>query len=273
MRNGVCSPQPPLAPPTVVSASGFWPGPTAADGHKQSGTGQPTSKHNTTLTDRAVRLWGTPTATQDGKNPETAKASKEAFGRSEVTALKTQSKMWETPKSRDCRSPAGEGAGSRKSPDLNVQGSTWPTPAASAGARGSDPVRTNDRAGGMTLRQAAERAWPTPLMANGNQRSPNDLSEFSPTLVDEAGRLAQTTATDGASGSPEADLNPRFVESLMGLPEGWCDPEASLTSSTYSAMGSFRSWLRRHLPRWRLELELPEPSPTDLQDRVAPRAQ
>lgn len=33
-------------------------------------------------------------------------------------------------------------------------------------------------------------------------------------------------------GPPEADLNPSFVEALMGLPDGWSDPEGSVSGFT-----------------------------------------
>ncbi len=80
----------------------------------------------------------------------------------------------------------------------------WPTPAASAGSRGSDPIRTNPKAGGLTLRQT----------------------------VEQSGLHSPTTTTDGATTSPAADLNPRFVEALMNLPDGWSDPSASVTGYT-----------------------------------------
>ena len=99
--------------------------------------------------------------------------------------------------------------------DTNLPNSVrmWATPtaAASAAARGSDPIRTNDRAGGLTLRQEVEH-----------------------------GPLALTTPTDGSSGSPKADLNPRFVAALMGVPWDW------LTPSTSVATAQFLEWLRSH---------------------------
>ena len=101
--------------------------------------------------------------------------------------------------------------------DLTVrseQWGNWPTPRASdGGGRGSDPPRTNDRAGSPTFKSVAT-AW--------------------------SGPPDQTTRKDGSSGSPTADLNPQFVASLMGLPWDW------LTPSTSVATDSFRQWLRRH---------------------------
>jgi hypothetical protein len=84
----------------------------------------------------------------------------------------------------------------------------WATPRASEGFRGSDPERTNPESGLQGLKGQV------------------------------ASRHAPTTPTDGGSGSPTADLNPAFVECLMGLPVGWSDPLASLTGCTCSVTGS-----------------------------------
>ena len=124
-----------------------------------------------------------------------------------------QGGMWTTPKACDVKGSTGQD--NRNTPDLPHQARMWPTPAASAGSRGSDPVRTNDKAGGLTLRQEVER-----------------------------GPLAQTTPTDGPDGSPKADLNPRFVAALMGVPWDW------LTPSTSVATDSYLEWLRQHSLNW-----------------------
>ena len=52
------------------------------------------------------------------------------------------------------------------------------------------------------------------------------------TLAGEASRHDQTTPTDGPNGQPKADLNPRFVAALMGVPWDW------LILSTSEATGS-----------------------------------
>jgi hypothetical protein len=157
----------------------MWPTPTGTDAKASGGAELGT---NVTLTDRAVRMWGTPVARDDGKTPDAHLAMKARMGgnRTEATSLTVQARM-------------------------------WPTPAASAGDRGSDPIRTNAKAGGLTLRQEVE-----------------------------SGPLALTTTPDGGSGSPKADLNPRFVAALMGVPWDW------LTPSTSEATDSYRAWLLRH---------------------------
>ena len=46
--------------------------------------------------------------------------------------------------------------------------------------------------------------------------------------------------TDGTTTSQPADLNPRFVEALMGVPPNW------LTPSTSVETGSYQRWLHAH---------------------------
>lgn len=82
--------------------------------------------------------------------------------------------------------------------DATRRGRLWPTPAASMAYRGTDPDRTNDRAGSPTYKSVA-LAWD----------GPPDPTETGPT------------------GSQRVDLNPFFVAELMGLPADWLTPSTS----------------------------------------------
>jgi len=53
------------------------------------------------------------------------------------------------------------------------------------------------------------------------------------TLTSIASRHLPMTPTDGPNGPPRADLNPAFVEALMGLPPGWLT--ASISAETDSS--------------------------------------
>jgi hypothetical protein len=126
------------------------------------------------LTDRAVRMWGTPVARDDPKSPEAHLAMKDRMGggRTEPTSLTVQVKM-------------------------------WPTPRASEMHRGSDPDR-GPGGGSKGLKHHAEGFRPVP-----------------------------TTPLDGDDGSPKADLNPRFVAALMGVPWDWLTPFTSEATDSY----------------------------------------
>jgi hypothetical protein len=92
---------------------------------------------------------------------------------------------------------------------------------------------------------ASDRLWPTQRASMNENRTtkpaPSHGVTHGSTLAGVASRPDPTTTTDGKNGSPQADLNPRFVEALMGLPDGWSDPLASLTDSTCSATDSSRN--------------------------------
>lgn len=95
MRSGAVSAQPPLAPPIDASASGFWPTATGAEPRSSGGNPQTTGTHGTTLTDRAVRLWHTPTAAEGGSGPGLH------TGRGRASNLRTEVAGWPTPTARD----------------------------------------------------------------------------------------------------------------------------------------------------------------------------
>lgn len=105
----------------------------------------------------------------------------------------------------------------RHTPSLSAQASSWPTPTSTDFKQsGGNPSTTGTH--GVTLTDAARRdpTWAPP------------------------GHQLATTGADGPATSPKVDLNPRFVEALMGVPSNW------LTPSTSVATGSFQRWLQTH---------------------------
>lgn len=208
MRNGVCCPRPTLAPPTDDSGSGSWPSPRTTDG--AGGI----SEYNHASLKREAALWPTPTGMD-------AKASGGAELGTNVTLTDRAVRMWGAPVARDDgKTPQAHlamkhrmGGNRTEATSLSVQAKMWPTPQAHDYRSPRDP----------------------------------DSSRETPDLPDVASRLAPTTTTDGPTGSPKADLNPRFVAALMGVPWDW------LTPSTSVATASYRQWLRQHSSSWRLE--------------------
>ncbi|HEY6414824.1 MAG TPA: hypothetical protein VIX41_01260, partial [Acidimicrobiales bacterium] len=181
-------------------------------------------------------LWGTPTGQQDAKSPQAHLANKAKLGagRVEPTALAVQARMW-----------AQGGLWDLEDHD---QLRLWPTPRHSPNEnrnRGRSPSHGTTR--GTTLAGEA-MCWPTPKASEGQRGSDPAHGEGGPSLRQLSGRLLPETGADGTTGSPRADLNPSFVEALMGLPPGWLTPCAS------GATGSFPGWARRHSPPWRLVL-------------------
>lgn len=78
--------------------------------------------------------------------------------------------------------------------------------------------------------------WHTPTAHDAKGKGYDDTSLWNQA----AGHRPETTTTDGPTTSPAADLNPRFVEALMGVPQGWLTPSTSVETASY------RRWLRQH---------------------------
>ena len=212
-----------LAPRTGDAGSGSWPTPTAA-GREGNGfrsgdrSTEPKLKGAANLW--AVREWPTPRASM-AENRTTRNAPSHGHGHGETLA--GVSAMWATPVARDDqKTPEAHlamkqrmGGGRTEATSLTVQAKLWPTPKA----------RDFRTVGGGVSEQA---------------RNAPDL----PTVA--AGHPTETTPTDGPTGSPKADLNPRFVEALMGLPDGWSDP---LTASPTDFTSWVTAWSLSPLPQ------------------------
>lgn len=105
----------------------------------------------------------------------------------------------------------------------------WSTPTASDCKRGRVAAkrRKNSGGGARTLTYDVA-AWPTPTASDAKASGAADYSTESGrhegiTLTDAAVRSPpdHLTSKDGAAISTRAVLNPRFVEALMGFPDGW----------------------------------------------------
>ena len=135
----------------------------------------------------------------------------------------------------------------------------WPT-ATATDAEGNG-MRSGDRSTEPKLAGAA-RMWGTPTaherthtprqVHHGEQlANPNSHGLGVASLGVTAARHGPhdpTTPTAGNDGSPKADLNPRFVAALMGVPWDWLNPSTSVETD------SFHEWQQKHSPNWRLDL-------------------
>ena len=132
----------------------------------------------------------------------------------------------------------------------DFQSKMWPSPRASGAFTADDSASANPNAGGNGLVITAKR-WPSPKASDAKKAGvATEMNRNSPSLHAQAvsGHHHPTTSTDGNDGAPRADLNPRFVASLMGVPWDWLNPCTSV------ATDSFHAWQQKHSPNWRLEL-------------------
>ena len=159
-----------------------------------------------------------------------------------------------TPVTSDSQLP-GPGDMRRKSPQLRAIGSLIPTPEAKNGSSGPDYARPGrDRSGGTDLVTWATllptpNAWdarrspqhpdgghsvnmttdavsilPTPIKSDGTKGSHHRFGEYTAAIVrwERLTRPAPAPTIPGRTGTPQ--LNPRFSEWMMGLPDGHvCD--------------------------------------------------
>lgn len=140
---------------------------------------------------------------------------------------------WPTPTGMDSVGSGGNpnGTGTHGETLTDAAARNWPTPTARDSKGETGPASKF-----QSLAKEA-KLWPTPKARDcrGGDGTESEWNRHSPDLPALAGELSQQlacgpldeTPTCGESGSQRGDLNPRFVESLMGLPEGWLTPFTS----------------------------------------------
>jgi len=160
--------------------------------------------------------------------------------------------MWRTPSQSDGEGGVmrmGEGDGKYKLRDQvqEINRQFWPSPQAQSAGKGlllnelvtkeGEPAKKGERAynpkTGLHTQITLDRAvkmWPTPTEHGNYNRK--GLSKTS------GDGLA--TAVGGTETQPKGQLNPQWVEWLMGFPEGWSDLKCL-------GMRGFRRWLQGFL--------------------------
>jgi hypothetical protein len=129
--------------------------------------------------------------------------------------------LWPTPQARDWKQ--GGGQGKRTSPNLNSAVLMWPTPRYSgAHATGGGEMGTYRR---------------TPSQEHGGHGRYLQSEVVEAEIA--AGRLDPATLPKKGERRPGGQLNPTWVEWLMGFPLGWTAlPPSATPSSRRSPSGS-----------------------------------
>jgi hypothetical protein len=165
------------------------------------------------LTHQVTKQWATPRSgkTTD-ENPETW-ALRQAKGDVATMPLGAQVKAWATPCSRD-HHPNGQADGSKT--DLGNQVTQWGTPAANDANKQNVMCEVNSKQAGLPKSVGLElqRQWATPRNCGG----PDYAKTTRPSS--QSNSLSLPTQVAGK-------LNPRWVETLMGLPIGWTMPSCT----------------------------------------------
>jgi hypothetical protein len=170
-------------------------------------------------------LW--PTPTQDSATERTSKYAQGG------TPLTMAVKMWQTPVADDsCNRPNGKW-NSRGEPKLSAQVKLYPTPC----ARDYFPPHTPEyiakkkaQGHGMSNLNDYVAKWPTPTV-NDSKNSTLPPSQINHDNI--PGALIRNGE------APGGQLNPTWVEWLMGWPLGWTDLKPL-------EMDKFREWQQQH---------------------------
>ena len=224
MRSGLCSARPTSVRLIGESESFSWPTPSAWDGDPRRGL--PATSADQTMMHKVAR--GSITASGLPSDD-----------------LKLAVSMWGTPRASDGDKGGPNmsfGAGGQPLPSQAAQ---WPTPSATSygtnqgGAAGrSGKVRPS-----LETMVRESMMWPTPTTRDWKDGACADANVPTNGLLGRAavrGPLALKTSTAGettSSSTPTArrQLNPRFVEALMGWPKNWSTPydSAAIRTSSY----------------------------------------
>lgn len=175
----------------------------------------------------ASGLWPTPTVSANNNRPYPGKQS--GFG------LSTAAKLWTTPSASDARrggmiTPKMTGTSLVQQINTPLR---WPTPTASLATKGDRVTPRKSREGGTLIEAVSARTWPTPVASMSKGSSPAAL-----TRKNGASR-ANDRLDHAVMASEGGQLNPLWVEWLMGWPSGWTDLKPL-------EMARFQEWRQQH---------------------------
>ncbi len=107
---------------------------------------------------------------------------------------------------------------------ISATASGWlPTPTGSNGGANHTSPAVRERGHGLNLAGAA-RLWPTPSASDNRDRG-----NLSNACVQRRMRIGKQLMLSQVVSDQSGQLNPRWVEWLMGFPDGWTDLSNSET--------------------------------------------
>lgn len=137
---------------------------------------------------------------------------------------------WPTPRANDAQKRGNFDVTNPRN-GLPAAVKAWPTPTASLGTKGGRVTPRKSREGGTLIEAvSARKNWPTPTVndAKNSTRPPSQVSHDNI-----PGALLRAGQPSGGQ------LNPTWVEWLMGWPLGWTDLRPLATDK-------YRSWPQQH---------------------------
>lgn len=182
----------------------------------------------------AKNAWPTPTAADSGRGSGT-------YARGNPTLLGAV--RWQTPTVQDAK---GRDRHNQKNGGVILsllgQARQWPTPRATDGSHGGRVTLRKSREGGNLIEAVCARTtWPTPMARDGDPKRGMPSPATARKRIQEQGKrnLDDAVAAKQPGQAAGGQLNPTWVEWLMGWPLGWTDCAPLETAR-------FLPWLRSH---------------------------
>ena len=208
------------------------------------------------MLDAVARQWKTPHGFQN-----TDASGKTAGGGGEFAK---QVMAWQTPATDSFRSRGGE---RKDEQGLDQQARMWRTPDAPSGGGVRNRKQSIGNGHQTTIAEQAEQ-WPTPQtkdtrsgvtgkIAKKNSRPLCEVASQYSLPVPQTSTHGPDCSLDIQNSLPR-QLNPKFVEILMGLPLNWTDPEADVYPVYAPWATASCQWLRRLRTRNSEALSPPE---------------
>jgi hypothetical protein len=152
-----------------------------------------------------------------------------------LSISESASGLWQTPVADDSVNRAIGKFNSRGEPKLSAEVKLWPTPTASLGDKGGRITQRKGREGGTLIEAISARTWPTPCASASASKGSSPAA-----LVRKTGKSRANDRIDHAvMASDGGQLNPEWVEWLMGWPIGWTELKPLATAK-------FHEWQQQH---------------------------
>ena len=223
MRDGECWEQQTLAQTIRGTGSGL--SPNGVDSfHTPNTTGLDGGSNSRKALRGRMEKLPTPTASDHRSQPTSASWKAKGAINYKLSNPEIQAK-WPTPQSRDYKGSSGRSLKGMET-DLPTKVKQWPTPDANCGIRGTQPnwvpVRKSGQPAQYSINQAVrDSLYPTPCSTDYKGSGKNgDLRDRLDYAVERGATKSKTYSPPPPTGG---QLNPTWVEWLMGWPLGWTD--------------------------------------------------
>lgn len=190
-----------------------WPTPTASDWRCRG-----PNSHQQGLPE-AVRMWPTPNSCKASMD---ISLKKSGDGRVKPNKLGWAVALWPTPRANKVGGYSSLSFRPTLEQAVKEEMGLWPTP---TGRCGTGASQTVTRQGGPDL-QTAAKMYPTPTTGAGLCGGTGNYQQLK--ALEASGQITEEEHRSMAAGNG-GQLNPTWVEWLMGFPLGWTDLSASET--------------------------------------------